>query len=118
MLWVPDAELDAFTRMLGELISAGLVRNGGELAELTLNVSNVSVEAEQSGSLPEGEFVAVTIRGSGSWDPETTWSSGAPATGALEPAKAAAESAGAVYLYSRVLGDGEGSLTVLVPRRC
>jgi hypothetical protein len=116
-VWSPDAELEMFTPMLGELISAGLVRNGGALAELTLNVSNVSVERDQAGPLPEGAFVSVTISGSGSWAPETTWTPGMPTTGTFGSAKQAADLAGAVYLYSRVLGDDGGSVTVLLPRR-
>ncbi len=43
--WTPAAGLEPFTRMLGELIVAGLARNGGVLAALTLNVSDAVVGA-------------------------------------------------------------------------
>ncbi len=113
-LWAPQSELEPFVRMLGELIVVGLLRNGNVLAELTLNVSNVVIEPAAAGPMPAGVFVAVTIRGRGDWSPEATW---APTTSSaeLESAQAAAQAAGAVYLYSRVLGDDEGSVTVLLP---
>ena len=103
--WTPRADLEAFTRMLGEMIAAALVQNGGVLATLTLNVSNVVVEAEASGPIPEGEFVAVTIRGGGAWEND----------GALPDVEQAAAAAGSAYVYSRALGDDEGSVTVLMP---
>ena len=51
-LWEPDAELEPFIRALGEMIAAGLVRNGQELGEITLNVSNVVVEESAAGPMP------------------------------------------------------------------
>jgi hypothetical protein len=116
LLWVPDSELEPFTRLLGELISAGLVRNGGVLDELTLNIANVIVEPEAAGRIPIGELVAVTIRGTGEWAPETTWAVGDQPAAVLESAQQAATVAGASYLYSRVLAADEGSVTVLLPR--
>jgi hypothetical protein len=108
-LWAPRAPLEPFVRLLGEMISAALVRNGGALGEVTLNVSNVVVEAEAAGLLPEGAHVAVTIAGAGDW-PESVW----PRLVNDEIAAAAA-SAGAVSGYSRALGDS-GSVTVLCAR--
>jgi len=113
-LWAPQSELEPFVRMLGELIVVGL-RNGHELGELTLNVSNVVVEPASAGPMPAGTFVAVTIRGRGDWSPETTWPASATTGSRVESALAAAQAAGAVYLYSRVLGDDDGSVTVLLP---
>jgi hypothetical protein len=114
-LWGPQSELEPFVRMLGELIVVGLLRNGNVLGELTLNVSNVVVEPASAGPMPAGAFVAVTIRGRGDWSPETTWPASATTGSGLESAQAAAHVAGAVYLYSRVLGDDDGSVTVLLP---
>jgi len=114
-LWTPQSELEPFVRMLGELIVVGLLRNGDVLGELTLNVSNVVVEPASAGLMPAGAFVAVTIRGRGDWSPETTWPVSATAGSGLESTQAAAQAAGAVYLYSRVLGDDDGSVTVLLP---
>jgi hypothetical protein len=70
VLWETDVDLEAFIRALGEMIAAGLVRNGQELSEITLNVSNVTVEPEAAGPMPAGDFVAVTIRSRGDWSPE------------------------------------------------
>lgn len=114
-LWAPQSELEPFVRMLGELIVLGLLRNGNVLGELTLNVSNVVVEPAAAGRIPEGRFVAMTIRGRGDWAPETTWKPPAVTIDAFQAVQSAAEAAGAVYLYTRVLGAGEGSATVLLP---
>lgn len=108
-LWAPATELEPFLRLLGELISAALVRNGNELGEVTLNVSNVVVEEDAAGLLPVGEHLAVSVSSAGDW-PETTW----PQLVSDEIAEAAA-TAGAVAGYSRSL-DGEGSVVVLFRR--
>lgn len=50
VLWETDVDLEAFIRALGEMIAAGLVRNGQELSGITLNVSNVTVEPEAAAS--------------------------------------------------------------------
>jgi hypothetical protein len=113
-LWQPASGLEAFIRLLGELIAAGLVRNGQDLGGLTLNVANVTVPAEAADPIPAGDFVAVTIRGAGDWSPEASWPRGDGFVSADLPGAAAA--AGAAYGYSRVLADGGGSVTVLVPR--
>ena len=52
--------------------SAGLVRNGGVLAEITLNVANVTVEPLVDSTVPAGDFVALSISGGGDWHPEAT----------------------------------------------
>jgi hypothetical protein len=112
-VWAPASALEPFIRLLGELIAAGLARNGNELAGLTLNVSNVTVEPDAAGTIPAGDFVAVTVRGAGDWEPEVSW----PREGAfLTPDIAAAASdARAAYGYTRLIGESEGSITVLVP---
>jgi len=114
-LWQADTEVEPFLALLGELIALELGR-GNELAGLTLNVANVVVEQdEEDGSIPEGEFVAITVRGGGTWD-DDTWRPGTElSTDALREVVPAAEAAGAVYVYSRNLGD-EGSVTVFLPR--
>lgn len=117
-LWSPDAEDEPFLRMLGEMIALGLGR-GNELADLTLSVSNVVVEPddddEEDEWLPEGAYVAVTVRGAGSWE-DDTWRAGqGPSTGLLANVGPAADTAGAVVAYVRDLGS-EGSVTALLPR--
>ena len=114
-LWEADTETEPFLALLGELIALGLGR-GNELAGLTLNVANVVVEPDdEGGSIPEGEFVAITVRGGGSWDDEVWRAGRRPDTGLFEGVGPAAERAGAVYAYARDLGD-EGSVTVFLPR--
>lgn len=115
-MWEADTQTEPFLLLLGELIALGLGR-GNRLEELTLNVSNVVVEADRhdGGSIPEGEFVAISVRGAGSWD-DDAWRPGTePATGSLRELTSAAADAGAVYASSRNLG-AEGSVTVFLPR--
>ena len=112
-LWAPASGLEAFIRLLGELIAAGLARNDQDLAALTLNVSNVTVSPEAADPIPAGNFVAVTIRGAGDWSPEASW----PRDGTFVSPELpeAATGAGAAYGYTRVLAAG-GSVTMLLPR--
>jgi hypothetical protein len=116
-LWEPDVELEPFIRLLGEMIAAGLVRNGQELGEITLNVSNVVVDEAAAGPMPMGEFVAVTIKSAGDWSPETTWDSVGEHDGSLvsHDLENALTVASAAWAYTRELGD-EGSVTVLFAR--
>jgi hypothetical protein len=116
-LWELDAEDGPFLRLLGELIVAGLVR-GTPLEELVLNVSNVTVQEDGLGGLASGDYVALTIRGRGSWAPEVTWVPGA-ASDRLMTADldAAARRAGVRLAYTRDLGAAQGSVTVFFPRR-
>lgn len=115
ILWEADTDDEAFLKMLGEMIVVGLGR-GTQLAELTLAVSNVTVEPDDDdGAIPEGDYVAITVRGAGSWD-DDTWRAGqGPTTGLLCNVGPAADVAGAVYAYVRNLG-AEGSVTALLPR--
>jgi hypothetical protein len=116
-LWEPDVELEPFIRLLGEMIAAGLVRNGQELGEITLNVSNVVVDESAAGPMPTGAFVALTIRSAGDWNPETTWDPVTEHDGSLvsHDLENALNVASASWAYTRELGD-EGSVTVLFPR--
>jgi hypothetical protein len=86
---------------------------------VTLNVSNVTVEPQAAGWVPEGDFVAITVRSGGDWSPEGAWHPAedpeeAPlASGDL---RSAAVAAGASYGYTRVSADDEGSVTVFFRR--
>ena len=118
LMWSPDTEDEPFLLMLGEMIALGLGR-GTELADLTLNVSNVTVDPDEEDddgeSIPEGDYVAVTVRGAGVWE-DDLWRAGqGETTGLLGNVGPAARVAGAVYVYSRNLGS-EGSVTALLPR--
>jgi hypothetical protein len=117
-VWTPEAELEPFIRLLGEMIAAGLARNGQQLAEITLNVSNVTVEPRAAGPIPEGDFVAITIRSTGDWSPETSWQPHAEPAPQLvsRDLESAARVAGVAYGYTRALPDDEGSVTVFLRR--
>jgi hypothetical protein len=114
-LWEADTETEPFLALLGQLIALGLGR-GNELADLTLNVSNVVVEPDdEEGSISEGEFVAITLRGAGTWE-DDSWRPGIePTSASLRQLGPAAAEAGAVHAYERNLG-AEGSVTVFLPR--
>jgi hypothetical protein len=118
LLWSPDTEDEPFLLMLGEMIALGFGR-GTELADLTLNISNVTVdpdaEDDEGEAIPDGDYVAVTVRGAGVWE-DDLWRAGQGATtGLLGDVGPAADAAGAVYAYTRNLGS-EGSVTALLPR--
>jgi hypothetical protein len=118
LLWEPDTELEPFIRALGEMIAAGLVRNGHELSEITLNVSNVTVEADAAGPMPAGDFVAVTIESNGDWGPEATWDPSGEIGGVFisGDVESALDAAGAAWAYTRKSAPDAGSVTVLYRR--
>lgn len=118
-LWEVDSELERFLPMLGEMIALGLSTDTA-LSELTLNVSNVVVEPDEdpdeSAWLEPGEYVAITVRGAGGWGADDVWRAGqGPTRGLLGNVAPRADDAGAVYVYTRELGD-EGSVTAMLPR--
>jgi hypothetical protein len=117
-LWEAETEVEPFLALLGEMIGLGLGR-GNELADLTVNVSNVAVERDEDDEevewIPDGEYVAISVRGAGAWD-DDTWRAGqGPTAGPLSNVGPAADAAGAVYAYTRDLVS-EGSVTVFLPR--
>jgi hypothetical protein len=118
-LWEADTRDELFLPMLGEMIALGLGR-GNELEDLTLNVSNMTVEPDdepdEAGAwVPEGHYVAVTVRGAGRWQ-DDLWRAGqGPTKGLLSDVGPAADTAGAVFAYTRDLG-AECAVTVLLPR--
>lgn len=115
VLWEADTEDEPFLHLLGEMIGIGLGR-GNELAELVLNASNVTVRPDdENDRLPEGDYVALTVRGAGNWDDDVWWAGEGPTRGLLCNVGPAADTAGAVYAYTRNLA-GEGSVTALLPR--
>ncbi len=119
-LWEADTEEEPFVRTVGELLAVGLGR-GIVLEELVLSASNVTAEPDLDDEdeppwLEPGDYVAVTVRGSGDWGAEDLWRAGeGPTRGVLVNAGPAADAAGAVLAYTRNLG-AEGSVTVLLPR--
>ncbi len=116
--WQPEADDEAFFPLLGEMIAAGLAR-GNELGDLTLSFANVAVQPSAAGPIPEGEHVAVTIRGRGDWSPERTWSregGASPPPFVTTDLETAAMNSGAVFAYTRQFAAGEGSITTLFSR--
>ena len=110
VLWsLHTTGLESFVRALGESIAAALVRNGNDLAAVTLGVSNI---VDDEGR----EFVGVTLSGAGAWAPEATWRAGSDVILAGADLTAALSAAGAVFGYVRDLGDGTGSVTAWYPR--
>lgn len=118
LMWEADTDDERFIPMLGELIVVGL-NAGNELAQLTLAISNVTVEEENDPEetpwLEPGDYVAVTVKGPGRWS-DDVWRRGeGPTRGSLANVAPRAEDAGAVHAYIRDLGS-EGAVTVFLPR--
>ena len=116
--WEADTQDEQFLKMLGEMIVIGLGR-GNDLADLVLSVANVTIRPEED---PEehawtdpGDYIAITVRGVGTWE-DDVWRTGqGPTSGLLVNVGPAADEAGAVVAYTRDLG-AKGSVTALVPR--
>jgi hypothetical protein len=64
LLWGVDVDDEPFIRMLGEMIVVGLLHHD-VLAELTLNVSNVTVGDDGPDGVAAGDYVAITIEAPG-----------------------------------------------------
>jgi hypothetical protein len=114
-LWEVDVLDEPFVRMLGEMIVVGLLHHD-VLAELTLNASNVTVDDEWTDGVVPGDYVAITVKGPGTWERDRTWS---PAgVGPLWSADldAAVRAASVSFAYLRRLSGDEGSITVFIPR--
>jgi hypothetical protein len=118
LMWEADTDDERFIPLLGEMIVVGL-NAGNELAQLTLAVSNVTVEEEEdpeeSPWVEPGDYVAVTVKGPGRWSDDVWRSGDGPTRGMLVNVAPRADDAGAVYAYTRDL-DGEGAVTVFLPR--
>ena len=65
--------------------------------------------------IPDGEYVAITVRGAGAWNDEVWRAGQGPTAGLLSNVGPAADAAGVVYAYTRDLVP-EGSVTVFLPR--
>lgn len=114
-LWEVDVDDEPFIRMLGELIVVGLLHHD-VLAELTLNASNVTVGDEGPVGVDAGDYVAISIRGPGAWEPDARWTPASTEPFWSPDLDAAVRAASASFAYRRWLGDDEGSITVFVPR--
>jgi hypothetical protein len=115
LLWTVDVLDEPFITMLGELIVVGLLHHD-VLAELTLNASNVSVEAEPPEGVPAGDYVAITVLGPGDWGADAAWTPASTEPFWGRDLDEALRAASAAFAYVRQLGDDEGSITVWIPR--
>jgi hypothetical protein len=119
-IWEAETEDVYFIPLLGEMIAAGIC-GGSPLEQLTLNVSNVVVqpdtseEAGQSRRPPEGEYVAVTVKGNTDLGPDDSWLPGDSGQGLLGRISRRLVDSGACYGYVRRLPP-EGSITVFLRR--
>jgi hypothetical protein len=115
LLWRVDTDEVPFLRVLGQMLAYGL-RGGRELAELTLNVSNVVVEPDAGEErLEPGEYVAITVRHPLPPEREVTWTPEEPDAAPFAEWAEDLRSGRFVFGYTRVLADG-GSLTVWLRR--
>ena len=114
-LWEVDVDDEPFIRMLGEMIVVGLLHHD-VLAELTLNVSNVTVGDDGPDGVASGDYVAISITGPGGWEADTSWT---PRPRSPSGAPTSTPPSGARRRRSRTvgaLGVDEGSITVFIPR--
>jgi hypothetical protein len=114
MIWEAAVEDVRFVPLLGEMIVVGLTR-GNKLEELTLLAANVVVEADAAGDVPQGDYVAISVKGRGDWAPEWRWRPGDPFPGSPYANFDRLATSGVVFAYGRVEGAG-GSVTVFLPR--
>src|SRR5919108_763009 len=114
-LWEVDVLDEPFIRMLGELIVVGL-RHHDVLAELTLNVGNVSVEIDPPSGVAPGDYVAVTVRGPGEWERDVSWTPASTEPLWSRDLDLAMRAASVSFAYRRAFGTDGGSITVWIPR--
>ena len=114
-LWEVDVDDESFIRMLGEMIVVGLLHHD-VLGELTLNVSNVTVDDDGPDGVDAGDYVAISVSGAGEWEPDASWTPASAEPFWSPDLDAAVRAASASFAYRRRLGDDEGSITVFIPR--
>ena len=115
VLWEVDVDDGPYIRMLGEMIVVGLLHHD-VLGELTLNASDVTVQDDGPEGVAAGDYVALTVRGPGAWEPDSSWTPASTETFWSADLDAALRAASAAYAYRRRLGPDEGSITVFTPR--
>ena len=113
-LWHAEVDDVALIRLTGELLATALAR-GTALPDVVLRASNVTV-TDDEGTLPVGDYVALTIEGVGDWSPEVSWTrDGVDVVLVNADVTVAARAAGVRWGYTRAF-EHEGSVTVLLPR--
>jgi hypothetical protein len=114
-LWEVEVDDEPFIRMLGEMIVVGLLHHD-VLAELTLNVSHVTVGDDGPDGVDAGDYVAISIRGPVEWEEDASWRPESTEPFWSHDLDAAVRAASASFAYRRRLGDDEGSITVFIHR--
>jgi hypothetical protein len=114
-LWEVDVDDERSIRMLGEMIVVGLLHHD-VLADLTLNVSNVTIGDDGPDGVAPGDYVAVTIHGPGSWERDVNWTPASAEPLWSPDLDAAIRAASVAFGYLRSSGPDEGSITVFIPR--
>jgi hypothetical protein len=115
VLWGVDVDDEPFIRMLGEMIVVGLLHHD-VLAELTLNVSNVTVGEDGPDDVSAGDYVAITIEAPGDWEADLPWTQASTEPFWSPDLDVAVRGASVSFAYRRRLGADEGSITVFIPR--
>jgi len=113
-LWHAEADDVALIRLTGELLATALAR-GTALPDVVLRGNNVTV-TDDEGTLPIGDYVALTIEGVGDWSPEASWTPDRIDVVLVNAdVTVAARAAGVRWGYTRAFEHG-GSVTVLFSR--
>jgi hypothetical protein len=115
VLWGVDVGDEPFIRMLGEMIVVALLHHD-VLAELTLNVSNLTVGDDGPDGVAAGDYVAITIEAAGDWEADLSWTPASTEPFWTSDLDVAVRAASASFAYRRRLGADEGSITVFIPR--
>jgi hypothetical protein len=114
-LWEADTGLE-IVPLLGEMIAASLRHETLDLAELTLNASNMEVPEDYGPhGPPAGQFVALTVSGPVPRQPDTTWSPAAAPNGFFASVLEHLLAAKVRYAYIRDMRT-RGSITVFLSR--
>ena len=114
-LWEVAVDDEPFIRMLGEMIVVGLLHHD-VLAELTLNVANVTVDDDGPDGVGVGDYVAISVSGPGEWERDARWTPASTEPFWSPDLDAAIRAASGSFAYRRRLGEDEGSITVFIPR--
>ncbi len=115
MLWEADCDDTAFVRVVVEMIASARASTS-EFGDVVLQVNNVTVEPDEHGEVPHpGDYVAITVSGSGFRSSEMTWTLDDDTIFVNADLDTAARTLGVRWAYTRPMPTG-GSTTIFVPR--
>lgn len=119
VLWEADADQARLNALVDAVLEAASSR-GAAVSDLTLNLSNVVVDAPEEGDEPgngpePGDYVAVTIGGHVDLGPDDRWTPARPPSAALLSSLAVRLTDASVrFAYVRRLPP-DGSVTMFLP---